>query len=229
VKAFLLAAGLGTRLRPLTSHQPKCLVPIRGRPLLGYWLGLCRQHGVGELLINTHLFPEAIRRYLAEAAGGLKLHVTFEPHLLGSAGTVRENRWFVGEEEAFFILYSDNLTDANLSAMEEFHRRHGGPLTMGLFRAERPEACGIATLDSEGRVVAFHEKPRHPAGNLANAGIYLAGPEVFRHIPEEGPADFGFDVLPRMVGRMYGFVLEGFHLDIGTPEHYARANAEWPH
>jgi mannose-1-phosphate guanylyltransferase len=228
VKAFLLAAGLGSRLRPLTEHQPKCLVPIRGKPLLGYWLDLCRRHGIRQLLINTHQFPKAIEEYLAVAAGGLEIHLAFEPILLGSAGTVRENRGFVQGEQAFFILYSDNLTQADLSAMAVFHGRCAGPLTMALFRAGRPEACGIATLDSVGRIIAFAEKPPRPSGNLANAGIYLAGPEVLELIPAGGQADFGYDVLPRLVGRMHGFVLDGFHLDIGTPEDYARANAEWP-
>lgn len=224
-----MAAGLGTRLRPLTLAQPKCLVPIRGEPLLGYWLRLCRQHGVRELLINTHQFPEVVRAYLAGAARDLTLHVTFEPVLLGSAGTVRDNRWFVEGERAFFILYADNLTEANLPAMAAFHATHGGPLTMALFRAERPESCGIATLDSAGRVVAFVEKPTRPTSDLANAGIYVAGPDVLDLIPAKGPADFGYHVLPQLVGRMYGFILKGYHLDIGTPEHYARANATWPH
>lgn len=224
-----MAAGLGTRVGPLTLAQPKCLLPIRGEPLLGYWLRLCRRHGVRELLINTHQFPEVVRAYLAGAARDLTVHVTFEPVLLGSAGTVRDNRWFVEGERAFFVLYSDNLTDADLSAMATFHAAREAPLTMALFRAERPEACGIATLDSAGRVVAFAEKPARPASDLANAGIYVAGPDMLDLIPADGLADFGYHVLPQLVGRMYGFVLEGFHLDIGTPEHYARANATWPH
>ena len=149
--------------------------------------------------------------------------------MLGSAGTVRANRAFVGDED-FLVCYADNLTDANLSALQSVHTAHDVPLTMGLFETGRPEECGIAALDPGGRITAFTEKPEKPVSNLANAGIYVASADLFDVIPEDRtPVDFGFDVIPKLVGRMAGCRIEGFLMDIGTPERYAEAQRRWPY
>lgn len=233
MKAFLLSAGYGTRLRPLTDSVPKCLVPICGRPLLGRWFELLQRHGVTEVLVNTHYLPEPVRAFISDwnrRHTGLTAHESYERELLGSGGTVRANRGFVQGEEDFLICYADNLTDVNLSAFIEFHRRHGGALSMALFHTNVPRQCGIAEVDSENRIVSFAEKPENPVSDLANAGLYMAGQAIFDVIDAgRTPLDFGRDVLPKLVGRMYGWPVDGYLIDIGTPENYRRANEEWAH
>lgn len=233
MKAFLLAAGFGTRLRPITDTTPKCMVPIKGHPLLGWWLKLLREHGVTEVLINTHYLPEPVREYITaynKKKTGLTVYETYEPQLLGSGGTIRANREFVEGEDSFLICYADNLTDANLTAFQDFHRKHDAILSMTLFRTNVPEQCGIAELDGDDRIVAFVEKPERPKSNLANAGIYIADRRIFDYLSSEKDLlDLGKDVLPPLVGRMYGWNTDGYLIDIGTMENYKRANGEWDH
>jgi mannose-1-phosphate guanylyltransferase len=228
MKAFLLAAGLGTRLRPITNSIPKCLVPISGKPLLQWWFELLEFHKVDEVLINLHYFADEVRKFAESYQGNLKIHLFYEDNLLGSAGTLRANKEFVKNEESFFILYADNLTDFNLSDFLEFHNSKKMPFSMALFRAANPQACGIATLDSENIIVEFTEKPKEPKSDLANAGIYIASPEVLELIPELNLADIGFHLLPQLEGKMAGLEIKDYLIDIGTLENLSRAEAEWP-
>lgn len=233
MKAFLLAAGFGTRLRPLTETTPKCLIPIKGKPLMVWWLELFELHGVTEVLVNTHYLAEMVRDFIAKwnAVGKLP-HVTefYEKTLLGSGGTVAANRDFVGNDDNFMICYADNLTDVDLTAFQKFHQTHDGILSMALFRTNRPKECGIASIDGNNRIIEFVEKPAQPKSNLANAGLYIARREIFDHLSaNNGLLDFGKDVLPTLLGRMYGWQTEGYLLDIGTIENYKRANEEWTH
>ena len=229
MKAFLLAAGLGTRLRPLTDTVPKCLVPIDGKPLLDYWMRLFKKHGIDEVLINTHYLHEQVESYItAHNTAGKKprIKAVYEPELLGSGGTVRANRDFTGDDESFLICYADNLTNADLSAMMDFHRKNDSVLTMALFHAENPKECGIAALDSDGKIIEFEEKPAQPKSDLANAGIYVADRRVFAYIPDRDFSDFGKDVLPRLTGQMSGFALQDYLMDVGTPEKYRKAQED---
>ncbi|HID55684.1 TPA: nucleotidyltransferase family protein [Candidatus Poribacteria bacterium] len=232
MKAFLLAAGKGTRLRPLTYRIPKCLVPIRGVPLLDYWFDLFEKHGIEEVLINLHHLADKVLGFLNDRKEDLrrrniKVLTTYEPELLGSAGTILANRSFVEPGEDFLICNADNLTDADLTDLVGFHRSHEMPLTMGLFEANEPQRCGIAELDEEGTVVSFREKPQNPKTNLANGGIYVARYSIFDHIPSKVPCDIGYDLLPRLVGNMKGRLIRGRLMDIGTPESYRMANEIW--
>lgn len=227
MKAFLLAAGVGTRLRPITCEIPKCLVPINGHPLLYYWLKLFEQHGIDEVLINVHHLPELIFEFLEKNEFNLKVHTVFEQELLGSAGTVQNNFDFVCKEQSFLICYADNLTDTNLSKMIEFHLSRRSILTMGLFYTENPHQCGIAQIDKKNRIIHFEEKPPNPKSNLAGAGIYVAGHEIRNYLPERYPADFGFDVLPQLVGKMTGYFIDDYFIDIGTLDSYKRAQQEF--
>jgi len=228
VKAYLLAAGEGTRLGQLTKTVPKCLVPIKGKPLLHYWLRLCERHDISHLLINLHHLPHLVEQFLDSASYRLKIKTFYEEKLLGSAGTIAVNRDFVAGEEAFFILYADNLTDVNLQKMHKFHMNHGGICTIGLFKANNPKECGIAELNADGLVVDFVEKPDHPKSDLANAGVYIASPEIFDYIPNQKVVDLGFDVLPRLTGKMYGYLITEYLLDVGTWENYKKAQKEFP-
>jgi mannose-1-phosphate guanylyltransferase len=227
MKAFLLAAGTGTRLKPITDSLPKCLVPIDGKPLLGWWIELFVKHNIDEVLINLHHFPEKVKEYLERNSQSIKFNYFVEETLLGSAGTLRENKDFVRNEKEFFILYADNLTNVNLTRFLEFHRIHNNPFTMALFKTENPSACGIAVLDNKGVIIDFQEKPAQPKTNLASAGIFISEPEVLDLIPDKRVADIGFDLIPKLVKKMNGKLINDYLIDIGTHNNLKRAKIEW--
>lgn len=228
MKAFLLAAGNGTRLRPLTYRVPKCLLPIQGVPLLEIWLRNCKAAGVTDVLVNTHAHAEAVRKFAAEQKTGVRMRIVEEPELLGSAGTLAENREFVAGEESFFILYADVLTNVDLRHMLTFHAQKHLPGTLGIYRVPDPTRCGIVTMDENAVISNFIEKPMHPASNLAFAGVMVAGPAFFNFLPNRRPADLGFDVLPKMGGKMAAYPIAEYLLDIGTLENYHHAQQSWP-
>ncbi|WP_020417463.1 nucleotidyltransferase family protein [Amycolatopsis sp. ATCC 39116] len=226
MKAFLLAAGLGTRLRPLTDHTPKCLVEIGGRPMLDIWLDALAAAGVDEVLVNLHHLAPLVRRHLAGRDGGPVVHTVEEPELLGSAGTLRANREFVAGEEVFLALNADNLTDFDLRVLVGAHRAGGAIATLSVFRAPDPTQCGILTVD-DGLVTGFVEKPADPPGDLANAGMYAFSPTVLDLIGPP-PRDIGYDLLPALVGRARAVSLgDSWFLDIGTPAALSRAREVW--
>lgn len=231
MKAFLLAAGLGSRLRPITDTIPKCLVAVAGRPMLDWWMDLFVRHGVTEVLINTNYLHEQVLEYItAHNLSGAKpkINMVYEAELLGSGGTVQANKEFVSDEELFFICYADNITNMDLTALKIFHKQHDGVLSMALFNAPNPKECGIATIDGNHCIRSFIEKPTRPESNLANAGIYVANKTLFLFLPKDGFCDFGKDVLPRLIDRMYGWETNDYILDVGTIKNYLRANQEWP-
>ena len=231
MKAFLLAAGLGTRLRPMTNTVPKCMVPIRQKPMLAIWLDLLARHGVTEVLINTHYLRPTVSEFIKQynaSQSDIKVTEFFEETLLGSAGTIAENKNFVAGEDDFLICYADILTNINLTDMVKFHRSHKGHLTMALFHAENPSACGIATLDENKLITNFIEKPANPTSDLANAGIYVTDQHFFDLIDDTRPQDIGFSVLPKLAGDMYGYETNAYVLDIGSMEKYERAQKEFP-
>jgi len=235
MKAFLLAAGIGSRLKPYTDTMPKCLIPIHAKPLLQIWLELLDRHGIREVLINIHHHAEKLDEFIAGIEPALQLKITpfHEQTLLGSAGTIAANKAFVDDCDDFMIAYADNLTRINLSDMLNFHRRiktRGGILTMGLIRSPNPRECGIAVMDTENKILEFIEKPQNPLGNLANGGIYITTRDIFSFIPETpgAPVDLGFDVLPALVGKMFGYEIKEYLRDIGTPASYHMALKEWP-
>ena len=159
MKAFLLAAGNGTRLRPLTDSVPKCLLPIQGIPLLEIWLNNCKAAGITDVLVNAHAHAEAIRQFAAEQKTGVRIRIVEEPELLGSAGTLAENREFVAGENSFFILYADVLTNIDLRRMFEFHQQKRLPATLGIYQVPDPTRCGIVTMDENAIIQEFVEKP----------------------------------------------------------------------
>jgi mannose-1-phosphate guanylyltransferase len=228
MKAFILAAGKGERLRPLTDTIPKCLLSIQGVPILGIWLELCRRHGIDEVLVNTHSHADSVKDYLQHHRRDARLHVAEEESLLGSAGTVLTHRLWVGSERDFWIFYADVLTNTNLTDMLEFHRRQKQVATLGVNRVANPHQCGIVTVDREGVVQQFVEKPTNPSSDLAFSGILLATPAIFDVIPAHIPADIGFDVLPNLVGRMAAYPISDYLVDIGTSASYQYAQETWP-
>ncbi len=234
VKAFLLGAGLGTRLRPLTEATPKILLPINGTPLLEIWLQHLRGHGIREVLINTHWQGEKVEAFLESGRDDYTHVVTYhEPSLLGSAGTLLANANWVEDGEPFFILYGDNLTNVNLRKMLGFHQRHGFPFTLGVFKTDNPTMCGIASINADGVVTDFEEKPKRPTSEMAAAGIYVTDRRIFRFFPDEAtlasskPLDLGLHVIPRLVGNMKAYPIHDFLMDIGTPHSYKKAQKLW--
>jgi mannose-1-phosphate guanylyltransferase len=228
VKAFLLAAGIGSRLRPITDAMPKCMVPIDGQPMLDIWLDAFDAAGVGEVLINLHHLPDVVRRHLAQRSGPPRVRVVYEPELLGSAGTLLANRNWVAGEEFFLACNADNLTDFDLRELITAHREGDSVATWTVFHSPTPSAGGVVELDASSRVIGFTEKPADPVSDLVNAGMYAFSPAVIDEIGAPPPADIGFHLLPQLVGRARAVLVEGYFRDIGTPEAYRRAGEEWP-
>ena len=228
MKAFLLAAGVGSRLRPVTDRTPKCMVPIGGRPLLDIWLEAFDRAGVGEVLVNLHHLPEVVSRHLAARTESPAVRMVFEPVLLGSAGTLAANRAWVDGEELVLACYADNLTDFDLRLLIEGHWEHGGIATVAVFHSPCPSAGGVVEVDADGTITGFTEKPSQPVSDLTNAGMYAFHPGVLDEIRDKRPADIGYDLLPQLVGRARAVLVEGYFRDIGTTEAYQRAREEWP-
>ena len=226
MKAFLLAGGLGTRMGAITRDTPKCLLPVAGRPLLGRWFAHLAHHGVDAVLVNTHHLAEQVRDYAATSKPPLTVVLAHEPELLGSGGTLAANRDFVRGEDVFLVIYADNASTVDVSALARAHRP-GDAATLGLFRVEDPSACGVVEIDAAGRVLDFVEKPRRPRSDLAWAGLLVGTPDLLDAVPECRPCDLGRDVLPGLRSRMRAIEVEGYHLDIGTPERYRRTCADF--
>jgi mannose-1-phosphate guanylyltransferase len=227
LKAFLLAAGDGTRLRPLTDTIPKCLVPIRGVPMLQIWLQACKNFGISEVLINLHAHAEAVRQYLQQSGNGIRVRIAEEPLLLGSAGTLRANRDWVASEDCFWVLYADVLNRVDLGNMVKLHRQRRPAATLGVYRVPDPTRCGIVNVDGDGIIREFVEKPKNPTSDLAFSGLMIGTPELLDVIPNRTPADIGFHVLPQLTGRMLSFLIDDYLIDIGTMENYLLAQATW--
>lgn len=228
-KAFLLAAGHGTRLRPLTDTTPKCLLPIRGVPMLQIWLEQCRRFGVEEVLVNLHSHADVVREFLnRNNTSGVRVQVSDEPVLLGSAGTIRANSAWVSEERSFWVFYADVLTDALLNEIARRHCELGAAATIGVYHVPDPSRCGIVQVNEAGWITEFVEKPKVPVGDLAFSGVLIGGAEFLRTLPQRTPADIGFDVLPKLVGRMAAYEIKEYLIDIGTAENYRSAQEHWP-
>jgi mannose-1-phosphate guanylyltransferase len=228
LKAFLLAAGVGSRLRPITDVIPKCMLDIDGKPLLDIWFDSFAKAGVDEVLVNLHHLPDVVRGHLAGRTGPPTVSAVHEPELLGSAGTLLANRRWVAGEEFFLACNADNLTDFDLRALIDAHSAHGGIATLTLFHSPNPSSGGVVEVDATGQVVGFTEKPSHPVSDLTNAGIYAFRPDVLDEIGANPPRDIGYHLLPRLVSRARAVLIEGYFRDIGTPDAYRLARQEWP-
>ena len=228
LKAFLLAAGYGTRLRPLTDKTPKCLLPIRGVPLLQIWLEAFSHFGIDEVLINVHAHAGAVHEFLGKHPHSSKVRVVEEEELLGSAGTLLKNREWISSEDCFWVFYADVLNQVDFSAMLRMHQARRPAATIGAYRVSDPSRCGVLDIIEDGTVVDFVEKPVRPRGNLAFSGLLLGSQSLLDAIPLKQPADLGFDVLPRLAGKMVAYPISTYLLDIGTMENYKIAQSTWP-
>ena len=228
MKAFLLAAGYGSRLRPLTDKVPKCLLPVQGTPMLQIWLDTCARFGVDEILINVHAHAAAVQDFLHKHPHRTRVHVVEEEQLLGSAGTLLKNREWVASERCFWVFYADVLHQADLAAMQKIHEARQPAATIGAYCVSDPRRCGILDLGDDDTVVGFVEKPTHPRSNLAFSGILLGSQRLLDAVPLQAQSDLGFDVLPRLVGHMVAYRINSYLMDIGTIENYQMAQKTWP-
>jgi mannose-1-phosphate guanylyltransferase len=229
MKAMLLAAGLGTRLRPLTYEVPKPMVPVLGRPVMEHILRLMGRHGFDDVVANLHYFPDLIRNRFGDGSGyGVRLVYAYEEELLGTAGGVRNVRDHFGDE-TFLIISGDALTDIDLTSLWEAHKRHGGIGTLALKRVDDTTQFGVVIVGDDGRIQGFQEKPE-PAealSNLGNCGIYVFEPEIFDHFPEQEFVDWAMDVFPRLLEEdvgFYGHEFPEYWNDVGSLEEYRQGN-----
>ncbi len=226
MKAMILAAGAGTRLRPLTDAVPKPMLPIAGEPLLSHTLRWLRAAGITEVAMNLHHLPHVVRAGLGDGSRwGVRIRYAEEPQLRGTAGALLPFADFF--DESFVVIYGDLLLSLDLVALIAFHRQRAGVMTIALKTTDQPESQGMLELNEQGRVLRFVEKPRTwPADQRwANAGVYVVEPDVLRFIPAERPADWGHDIIPRLIAEgapVYGYLAPGQVIDIGTHAAYER-------
>jgi NDP-sugar pyrophosphorylase family protein len=228
MKAMVLAAGLGTRLRPLTEDKPKCLVPLAGRPLIGWTLEWLRRAGVTECVINLHYLPEKVQRFVGDGSGyGLRVTYSYEPELLGTAGAVNKVASFF--DTPFYVIYSDNFSQWDIRKLKFEYERSNSIGTVAVHWREDVTQSGMIELDKNDRVIRIVEKPKpiDVVSHYVNAGFYYLNPRVFNYIPEGKPCDFAFNVFPEMLRareEMYAVKMEDPIIGIDTIESYNRAN-----
>jgi mannose-1-phosphate guanylyltransferase len=228
MKTILLAAGFGTRLMPLTKDIPKCLVPIKGVPLLEIWLSRLVKFNLGPFLVNTHYLSNKVELHIEESKHNKKVTLVNEPVLMGTAGTLIKNLDFFQGEDGLLI-HSDNYCMADFNAFVEAHqnRPKGCLLTMMTFRTNNPSSCGVVELNHQGVVTNFYEKVPNPPGNLANGAIYILSAELLGMIKKElsDAKDFSTEILNRLIGRIYTYETHELFMDIGTPDTDKTANS----
>jgi mannose-1-phosphate guanylyltransferase/phosphomannomutase len=228
VKAVVMAGGEGTRLRPLTSNQPKPMVPIVGKPCMEHIVELLRTHGFEDVIVTVAFLPQAIRTYFGDGESlGLKIEYSVEESPLGTAGSVRLASDKL--DETFLVISGDALCDFDLTKLVDFHRKREAAVTIGLKSVENPLEFGIVVTDSEGRVERFLEKPSWSQvfSDTINTGVYVLEPEVLRHVPDDRPFDFSKELFPLLLemGRpLYGLPMDGYWQDIGNLDQYRQAN-----
>jgi mannose-1-phosphate guanylyltransferase len=222
MRAMVLAAGLGTRLRPLTYQISKPMVPVLDRPVMEHILDLLGRYGLTEVIANLHYFPDEIRDYF-----GARVSYHYEPELLGTAGGVRACAEFLGVD-SFLVISGDALTDLDLHAMAQRHARAGGIATLAVKRVPDTREYGVVVHDSDGRVTGFQEKPelKEALSDLGNCGIYMFAPEIFDYFPERPFVDWAKDVFPTLLARdvpFYIHELSEYWNDVGSLSELRRA------
>ena len=215
MKAMVLAAGLGTRLKPITFELPKPMVPVLDRPVMAHIVGLLRSQGFDELIANLHYYPDTIRGYFGD-----RLTYRHEDELLGTAGGVRNVADFFGEEEVV-VISGDALTDMDVSGLVDRHRSAGGIATLTVKKVPDTSEYGVVIHDSGGRVEGFQEKPdpSEAKSELANCGIYCFSPEIFDYFPDQDSVDWAGDVFPALLENDVPFhvhEIEDYWNDVGS-------------
>src|SRR5688500_17395158 len=228
MKAVVMAGGEGTRLRPLTSNQPKPMVPIVGKPCMEHIVELLRQHGLEDVIVTLAFMPQSIRSYFgAGETYGVTIRYSVEESPAGTAGSVKLAEDAL--EETFLVISGDALCDIDLSSLISFHRAKEGLVTIALKSVENPLEFGIVVTDADGRIERFLEKPSwgQVFTDTINTGIYVIEPEVLRHVPTDRPYDFSKELFPLLLAmgrQLYGYVADGYWQDIGNLDQFRQAN-----
>jgi len=232
VRAMVMAAGAGTRLRPLTYEIPKPMVPVANRPVLEYTVENLKRHGITEIIFNLHNYPGLIRDHFKDgSAWGVRIHYSFEPKLLGTAGGVRKAGRFL-ENSTFLVMSGDGLTDINLSQLISFHRQKKSAATIGLKCVDERFEYGVTLTDARGRIQKFIEKPqwRDVFSNQVNTGIYVFEPRILKQIPPRRVVDFGHEIWPKLLSKgepIYGYLTDRYWCDVGNLTEYRRAQRDF--
>ena len=203
MKAMVLAAGLGTRLKPLTFEIPKPMVAVLDRPVMAHITGMLERQGFDELIANVHYYPDTIRDYFGD-----RLTYRFEDELLGTAGGVRNVADFFGDEPVV-VVSGDALTDLDLNELLARHRSSGGIATLTVKKVRNTREYGVVLQDDEGRITGFQEKPdpEEALSDLANCGVYCFSPEIFDYFPDDDPVDWAADVFPVLLDNDVPFFI----------------------
>jgi mannose-1-phosphate guanylyltransferase len=223
MKALLLAAGKGTRLKPLTDKIPKCLLPINNKPLLFHWLEILEKENISEVIINTHHLSEKTIKAINKRNNKIKITITFEKNLLGSAGTIFYNKDILSIDDDFLIIYADNYTNVKLKPLIDFHKKNNALYTTYVYQTDTPNLKGIFEYDEcTGQATSFEEKPSSPKSDIANAGIGVLSKNIFNYEVRKTPCDFGKEILPQIVDKTYLIKTNEIIIDIGTYKDYCK-------
>lgn len=228
MQAVILAGGQGTRLRPLTAHTPKPMVPLFDRPVMEHALRLLRKHGIQQVFVTlSYRAREIIDYFGGGSRWGMRIHYSIEDEPMGTAGGVR--RFASLLHDTFLVISGDAVTDFDLSEAVAFHRRTGAVATMLLYSVEDPTPFGIVETDRDGRVQQFLEKPslNQVFTNTVNTGIYVLEPYALRLVPDDQPYDFSRNLFPRLLANndpFFGFRAQGYWCDIGNLLQYRQAH-----
>lgn len=230
MKAMIMAAGVGSRLMPLTMHVPKPMIPVANRPLMDNIVCWLKEQGFDSLICNLHYHPRAIRDYFGSGSNwGVSLDYSLEQELMGTAGGVKKCEWFL--DDSFAVVSGDALTDIELQQMMEFHKKQGALATIALKPVQEVEQFGIVVVDDAQRIERFQEKPRpeEACSRLANTGIYIFEPEIFKYIPPGQFFDFGKQLFPYLVkikAPFFGMPVGNYWCDIGSISSYKEAQVD---
>ena len=226
MRALLLSAGFGTRLRPLTDTVPKCMVSIQGKPLLEYWFDLLFENGIENAVVNTHYLPDVVVSFIKQSKWAKQVETFHEKELLGTAGTIKATAPYFGKQD-FFVAHADNFVKFDLARFLDLHAKRPSNCAMSMlsFRTDNPQSCGILELDAKNVVRRFHEKILNPPGNLANGAVYILTNEILDFIKskKEHILDLSNEIIPSFLNRIYSIETDGYHRDIGTIESLKQA------
>ena len=228
MKALLLAGGMGTRLKPLTDFLPKCLVPINGRPLIDYWISALVENNITEILVNTHYLSNLVKEYIENSTWKNFIYISYEPDLLGTAGTLLKNRSFF-EQHDFLVAHADNMLNFNLNELFISHKNRSKETiaTMLTFYTDEPQNCGVVSMDKDLIINAFDEKnPMLKGRLLANAAIYIFSDSIFEYFDNNAESfiDLSLDIIPKLMGKLNGCIHDGDIVDIGNMSAWNKAN-----
>ena len=238
MKAIVLCAGKGERLRPLTETTPKPMIPIDNKPVLEYIIHLLKKYGIREIAINTSYLPEKIKEYFGDGEKfGVDIIYSFEPEMLGTSGALNNFRDFLNTNEPFLVFYGDNITDIDLNKMLEFHKQKKSVATLALRKKPvTKKPASLVFMDENLRITKLVEKPSDELFAelckdyyFSNSGIYILEPEILKFIPK-GFSDFAYDIFPKLLKEnlnLYGFMMDEYYFrEIGKIEKYELAKNE---